>query len=70
MSRQPWGIKPTVVKRIMSEVLDKGLGIKEVRFNRDGSFAIIPGQPAEAAAPNDLDRELEDFEARHGAAER
>ncbi len=59
MSRQPWGIKPSEVKRAVNAVLQTGLSIKEVKFGKDGVFSVVPGKPAEAIAneatsPEDL----------------
>jgi hypothetical protein len=57
MSRQPWGIRPSVVKQAVNGVLRTGLGIKEIKFGKDGGFSVIPGQAAEAdsdSAPEDL----------------
>ena len=71
MSRHPWSIRPSIVKRAVNGVLETGLGVKEIKFDREGGFSVIPG-PAEAApdGTNDLDRELQDFEAQHGEAAR
>jgi hypothetical protein len=70
MSRQPWNIKPREIKRAVNAVLQTGLDIKEIKFNRDGLFSVFPSKPTEADAPDDLDRELEEFEAGHGEAGR
>ncbi len=48
MSRQPWGIRPSEVRRAVNAVLQTGLGIKEVKFAGGGVFSVIPGKPAEA----------------------
>ncbi len=72
MSHRPWGIRPSEVKRAVNAVRETGLGIKEIKFGKDGVFSVVPGK-AEDAAPDgtdDLDRELKDFEAHHGEAGR
>ncbi len=53
MSRQPWGIKPSEVKRAVNAVLQTGLSIKEVKFGKAGVFSVVPGKPAEATADAD-----------------
>ena len=70
MSRRPWDIKPSEVKRAVNAVRQTGLGIKEIKFGKGGLFSVIPSNPAEADTPDDLDRELQEFEAGHGEAGR
>jgi hypothetical protein len=45
MSRHPWGIKPSEVKRAVNAVLQTGLSIKEVKFEKGGVFTVVPSQP-------------------------
>jgi hypothetical protein len=52
MSRRPWGIKPTEIKRAVTALRQTGLGIKEIKFGKDGLFSVFPNdKPAEADAP-------------------
>jgi hypothetical protein len=56
------------VTRGISAVLDAGLGVARIEFEKDGRFVVVPGKPegqAEALS-DDLDRELAEFEAQHG----
>ena len=39
-----------------------GLEIGRFEIDRDGKIVVVTGRP-----PDDLDRELEDFEARHAS---
>jgi hypothetical protein len=76
MSRCPSAFKKTDVTRGLRAVLAAGLGVARVDINRDGGFAIIPGTPEtpveadqindNGAVPDALDRELVEFEERHG----
>jgi hypothetical protein len=68
MSRQPWAIKPSEVKRAVNGVLQAGLRVKEVKFGPPGHFSVIPGEAAAPDGTDDLDDELKEFEARHGEA--
>ena len=61
MSRQPWEIKPSVVKRALNAFLQTGLSIKEIKFGRDGFFSIIPGKPAGADGEGASDSSPEDL---------
>jgi hypothetical protein len=67
MSRRPWGIKPSEIKRAINGVLQSGHIIKEIKFEKDGHFSVIPGKSETPAGIDDLDRELEEFEAGHEA---
>jgi hypothetical protein len=44
MSRRPWGIKPSEVRRAVNAILQTGLGVVEVKFGKDGAFSVIPGK--------------------------
>jgi hypothetical protein len=62
----------------MNAVQAAGLGVARVEVSRDGVIVVVPGEPGAArnipelkawdgvtAAPDDLDQELADFNARH-----
>ena len=70
MSREPWAIKSSVIKRAVNGVLQSGLAIKEIKFEKGGHLSVIPGKADAPAGTDNLDRELEEFEARHGEAGR
>jgi hypothetical protein len=65
--RRPSNFKKTDVTRAVRAVLAAGVAVARVEFNKNG-FSVMPAMPeGQAAAPSDdLDRELADFEARHG----
>ena len=54
-------------------VLEAGLEIDSVEVASDGAIKVKPRKPSvvgngTASMPDDLDRELAEFEARHGKA--
>ena len=61
MSRKPWGIKPSEIKRAINGVLQSGHVIKEIKFEKDGHFSVIPGPTAEAAAPAGAPEDLKEL---------
>jgi hypothetical protein len=62
MSRQPWPIKPSVIKRILNGVQLSNLGVKEVKFGKDGSFTVIPvNKRGEADAPAEAQEDLKEL---------
>jgi hypothetical protein len=66
MSRGPWIIKPTDVTKAVKAVVAAGVKVARVQFEQ-GRFIVFAGEPESAAPPtDDLDRELAEFEARHG----
>ncbi len=61
MSRRPWGIKPSEIKRAVTGVLQTGLGVKEVKFGKDGHFSVIPDKSAEVDAPDGMQEDLKEL---------
>ena len=57
--------KESDVRRAVKAVRAAGVEIASVDFAPGGVFKVIP---LNGAARNELDRELEEFEARHDAA--
>jgi hypothetical protein len=58
------------IERAVKAVLATGVGVSRVEIGADGRISILTGKPIEAppgGGQDDLDRELEEFEARHGA---
>lgn len=58
------------LKRIVKGVQQAGLGIAYIRVEPNGAILVIPGVPPadliDGAPADELDRELAEFEARHG----
>jgi hypothetical protein len=65
MTRVPSSFRKADVTRAVKAVATAGVGIARVEIGRDGKIVIVTQQ--EAASPQDeLDRELAEFEVRHG----
>ena len=64
MSANPSTFKITDFRRAVRAAKAEKLDVAGVKI-RNGEIEIVVGKPAEAA-PNDLDRELGEWEARHG----
>jgi hypothetical protein len=64
MSTAPWLFKPKTIKRVEKALTEAGLKIVAAIFHPDGSFEFRTTKPDTPA--NDLDRELQEFGARHG----
>jgi hypothetical protein len=65
MSRGSWRVKPTEIARTVRSVQSTGLNVRNVEISADGVIRINVGEP-DAAGDVTLDRELADFESRHG----
>lgn len=68
MSRAPF--RQVDVARAVRAVLATGVGVARVEIGADGRISIHTGAPIEGRPANeqdDLDRELAEFDARHGA---
>lgn len=58
------------VSRAVRAVLETGVGVARVEIGSDGKISILTGKPIDGAPmseQDDLDRELAEFEARHGS---
>jgi hypothetical protein len=69
--RRPSKFRRTDLTRATKAVLAAGLDIDAVEITMDGAIRVKPRNRSDAgngtaASPYDLDRELADFEARHG----
>lgn len=64
MPRAPSTFKKNDVKRAIVAATAAGMQIGSVTIDKSGRIVI---QPAIAAPLDDLDRELAEFEAKHGA---
>jgi hypothetical protein len=54
------------VTRAVKAVAAAGVSIARVEIDKTGKITIIAATPAEAGQQDDLDRELQDWEARYG----
>jgi hypothetical protein len=68
MARTPSTFKQGDVTRAVKGAIAAGLDIARVEIDRHGKIVIqlVNGRPKEQAAPDDLDRELAEFERLHG----
>jgi hypothetical protein len=65
MARAPSTFRQQDVTRAVKAVAAAGVNIARVEIDRAGKIVIITAE-APPAAQDDLDRELAEFEARHG----
>jgi ssDNA-binding replication factor A large subunit len=65
MARAPSTFRQTDVTKAVKAVRSAGVNIVRVELTKDGRIVIVTGE-ADPAAQDDLDRELAEFEARHG----
>jgi hypothetical protein len=64
MARAPSTFRQTDVTKAVKAVRAAGVDIVRVEVARDGRIVIVA--EAQPAMQDDLDRELEEFRARHG----
>jgi len=69
MATGNWIVKPAHVRKTVGVLMAAGLEIQRVEVGRDGRIIVSTGKQAARAVDgeSDLDRELEEFEAKHGA---
>ena len=68
MARAPSTFRQQDVTRAVKAVTAAGMHIARVEIDKSGKIVIVAGKSQEAApsTQDDLDRELAEFEARHG----
>jgi hypothetical protein len=67
MARGPCTFRKCDVTRAVEATLKAGLDIARVEVGREGKIVIVTTKAQGDAGPHDdLDRELAEFEARHG----
>jgi hypothetical protein len=64
MTRRPSAFRQRDLTRAVKGVTAAGVHIARVEIGRDGKIVVVTQQPA--GQQDDLDRELAEFEARHG----
>lgn len=65
MARAPSTFRQQDVTRAVKAVTAAGVDIARVEIARDGRIVIVTAE-AQSAVQDNLDRELEEFNARHG----
>lgn len=71
MARRNLKFKERDVSRAIRGVVNAGISVGRVMVDRDGNIVVIASQPGDVIeASDDLDRELQEFEARHDEAGR
>jgi hypothetical protein len=66
MGRAPSTFRQQDVTRAVKAVAAAGVHISRVEIDKTGKITIIAATPAEAGQQDDLDLELQDWEARYG----
>jgi hypothetical protein len=65
MSRGPCTFRQCDVARLVRAAKAAGLHVTGIRVDKSGAIEVVIGEPV-VQPKDDLDRELEEFEARHG----
>ena len=65
MARAPSTFRQADVTKAVKAVRSAGVDIVRVELTKDGRIVIFTGE-AQPAVRDDLDRELEEFNTRHG----
>jgi len=65
MARGPLTFKQRDVTAAVKAVIAAGADVSRVEVGKDGKIVVVTQMPS-ATPQDDLDRELKEFEARHG----
>jgi hypothetical protein len=66
MKRAPSTFRQADVTRAVKAVNAAGVGIARIEIDKAGKIVIVAATAALAEQSNDLDQELQEWEARHG----
>ena len=66
MSRRPCKFKQSDVTRALRGAAKAGVEVGRIEIAKDGTIIVVPSSMVVVACQDDLDRELSEFEARHG----
>jgi hypothetical protein len=61
--RGPANFRQGDITRAIKATLKAGVALARIEIGRDGKIILVTGAEA---APDDLDRELDNFQVRHG----
>jgi hypothetical protein len=66
MARGPSTFRQQDVTRAVKALIAAGVDIARVEIDSAGKIVIVAGKALEGCPQNDLDRELQQWETRHG----
>ncbi|RME97122.1 MAG: hypothetical protein D6773_16215 [Alphaproteobacteria bacterium] len=66
MTRRPCAFRQQDVTRAVRGAKKAGIDLARIEIAQDGKIVLVAENGGTTEEPNDLDRELEEFEARHG----
>jgi hypothetical protein len=66
MSRGRCTFRQQDATRAVRAAVAAGLEVQRIEIERDGRIIVVTGKQEPAGPQTDLDRELAEFEARHG----
>lgn len=66
MARGACTFKQQDVTRALRAALAAGLAVLRVEIDKFGKIIVVTGGDTPSSPPDELDRELAEFEARHG----
>ncbi|WP_442548104.1 hypothetical protein [Bradyrhizobium ottawaense] len=66
MARRPFKPRPAEVRAQILVLESLGKKVTAVKYHPDGTFRLMTADYQPPSLDDDLDRELKEFEARHG----